>query len=243
MDRSVTKPGGLPLHLAPVPVTPGPERAAEILREWIIGGLLRRGQDLVTADLAHAMRTSQATAGKALSRLMAQGFATRSRRAILVAPLQLEAHGLLANRLKLEPDLTGLAARRITHFGLYRLERLHGDMIEARRRNDILTFQRCNYRFHVDLYRLAARPDDLQQIQTHWSAFPFDMLTALPGRMAAVLEEHSAILQALQDGDPRQASRTMREHIQQGWQAFLRHYPRCPTTIRERKRAATAVTS
>jgi DNA-binding GntR family transcriptional regulator len=110
-------------------------------------------------------------------------------------------------------------------------------MLEAQCRGDIEDVHRCNYRFHVGLYRLADRPEVLQRVQTLWARFPFDMLTTLPGRMMAVSGEHMAVLRALWQSDAVQAGRAMRDHIQQGWQAFLRHYPRCPSSSGEAKHA------
>lgn len=206
---------------------------AETLREWIIGGRLRRGESLVRADLAARLGTSPARAGEAVARLLADGYAHRRGRMTVVAPLRLGAADLLAERLRLEPGLTRLAARRMSMLGLHALDRFLREMQEARLLCDAAAFQRGNYRFHVGLYRLAGRPEKMPGVQAAWAPFPFAMLTTLPGRMAAAIDEHAAVLQALREGDALAAGRAMRAHICQGWQALLLHYPRCVPASRQ----------
>lgn len=228
-----------PLLQSVPPIPPSSEHAAELLRERIVAGALPRGRSLPRYELARSIGASPAVTSAALDQLVAQNFAVRRGRNLVVAPLRLEAQALVAERLRLEPDLTRRAVRRIAELDLYRLERMQRDMQDAQRRGDIEAVQRCNYRFHVTLYRLADRPETLRRVQALWAGFPFDMLTTLPGRMRAVADEHIAILQALRDADPVRAGRAMRAHIRLGWQAFLRYYPRCPAAARETRRTAT----
>lgn len=198
---------------------------AERLREWIIAGWFRRGQMLTVREVARDIRAPQRLVREAFTRLHDDGFLMRMARGTAVAPLRLEAQQLLKHRLPLEVQLTRLATRQLTTFGLRLLDRIEGEMVEAQRRYDLPNAQRHNYRFHVALYRFAHRPDLLAEVQALWAGFPFDLMTTMPSRLPAVADEHETILAALHAGDPQCAARAMHHHILHGWQEYQRHYP------------------
>ncbi|MEJ0017724.1 MAG: GntR family transcriptional regulator [Acetobacteraceae bacterium] len=201
------------------------EGIAERLREAIIAGTLARGQRQGCRELAATFGVPFGTIRAALRQLGEEGYVHSSGRTFEVAPLRLVAQELLLRRRRVEHALTRSAARLITPFGLRRLERLSQEMVEAQLRQDITVLQRCNYRFHVCLYRHADRPDLLSEMQSLWSRFPFDLMTTMPDRSISVVEEHAAVLRALRSGNPDAAGRAMLEHIEQGWQQFRQHYP------------------
>ncbi len=201
------------------------EYAAEQLRERIISGSLRRGQALSSREFARDLGTPVGAMRDAFHRLIDEGYLVRTGRSTLVAPFCLEARQLLERRLPLEVQLTRLATRRLTPFGLRLLDQIRQEMVEAQHRYDLLTIQRSNYRFHNVLYRFADRPDLLTEVQALWAGFPFDLMTTMPSRMPAVADEHSAVLAMLRAGDVRNAGRAMHYHILRGWQEFQRHYP------------------
>jgi DNA-binding GntR family transcriptional regulator len=201
------------------------EHTAEVLRERIIGGALSRGQVIAGAELAGDLGTPPSLVRKALHRVQAQGYVVRSGRRTVVAPLRLEARYLLDRRLELECMLTRRAAQRLARLDLARLERLHGDFVDAERRYDHIALQRSNYRFHIALYRLAGEPEALREVQALWADFPFDLLTVLPHRRPVATQEHFELLGALHEGDADRAASAMRTHILQGWRAIEYRYP------------------
>ena len=198
------------------------DQVAEQIRERIVSGTLRRGQTLRRRRLARELGAPEMVLSRALPRLEIEGYLVRSGHGFAVAPLLLDAHRLLIRRLRLERTLTRQGAARITPFGLRVLEQLHRDLLVAQRRGDVPVVQRCNYRFHFTLYGYAGRPDLLGEVRAIWAVFPFDLMTTMPHRMAAVADEHAAVLCALRRGDPSRAARAMAEHVGQGWQEFKR---------------------
>ncbi len=195
------------------------------LRECIIAGWLRRGNILKLRETAEAVGAPLNLVRDAFVRLLDEGFLIRTSRGSAVAPLYLEAQQLLNRRLPLEVQLTRLATRRLTPFGLRLLRRITQEMVEAQLRHDLPNAQRHNYRFHAMLYRFAERADLLAEAQTLWAGFPFDLMTTMPSRLAAVAQEHETLLTALCAGDVQAAGRAMHYHILHGWQEFQRHYP------------------
>lgn len=225
---------------SPLPMETAVEHVVERLRESIIGGWPRRGQTLLLRETARKIGAPAAVVREAFGRLCGDGYLVRSGRRIRTAPLCLEALDLVQRRLPLEVRLTRLATRRLTPFGLRLLQRIRQEMVEAQRRNDLAAVQRCNYRFHIVLYRFADRPDLLAEVQTLWATYPFDLMTSMPSRMPAVAEEHSAVLAMLRAGDAGSAGKAMHHHILQGWQEFQRNFP-LPVERQGRRAAADAL--
>ena len=216
--RPVITTGSLPPGMAV-------SHVSEHLRETIIGGALRRGQTLLVRDVANSIGAPVGIIREAFTRLSGEGYLLRRGRSTIVAPFCLEAHTMLQRRLPLETRLTRLATSRMTSFGFRLLQQIRQEMVEAQHRQDLAAVQRGNYRFHTVLYRFGNRPDLLAEVRSLWAAFPFDLMTTMPGRMSEVAAEHSAVLTMLRTGDPKKAGRAMHYLILHGWQEFQRNYP------------------
>ncbi len=208
-----------------VPIMPRTKeiQVAEFLRERIISGALKRGQKLKQAELAAMLGVSITPVREALKLLEAEGYiVSESHKGMVVAPFQLDkVEELLRLRVLLEMELTEHATLRMTGATLKKLVDLNAEVLRNERRSDRDT----NYRFHFTLYEAAGMPQTLHFVRVLWAKFPFDLLTAIPGRTDRVHKEHVKLLEALADRDPKRARRAIQEHLESGWEEFIASYP------------------
>jgi DNA-binding GntR family transcriptional regulator len=201
-------------------------QVADFLRERIICGFYARGQKLKQAEIAAMLDISITPVREALKMLEAQGFCVgTSHKGVMVAPFQIErTEELLQLRRLLEGRLVARALKLGT-IDAGRLRAINGRLAEAALVDDKDEHRLANYRFHFALYECAQLPQTLEFVRALWAKFPFDLLTAMPGRLPRVEQEHYVFLDALTCGDTKGAARAMDAHIKRGWVEFRSSYP------------------
>jgi DNA-binding GntR family transcriptional regulator len=201
-------------------------QVAELLREKIIAGVIVRGQKLKQAQIAKILDISITPVREALRLLEAEGYVrVSSHRGAVVAPFQIEqADELFDLRLTLEGKLTTAAAKRLTPVDLQVLIGLNDAIRDALARDEREKVRGGNFRFHFRFYEHADMPNTLEFVRVLWAKYPFDLLGAIPGRPARVLDEHAELIEALQANDPRKATRAMQAHIASGHRDFKATY-------------------
>jgi DNA-binding GntR family transcriptional regulator len=207
---------------------------AEIIRERIIVGAYRRGEQLKQADLAEQLGVSITPVREAMLTLEAEGYVRGTpHKGLLVPELVPEmAREICDLRVMLERELTAAAVKRITPAALTELLDLHRTLVRALRSDDLQAVRTANYRFHFRLYELAERPQTLQFVRVLWAKYPFtaqDVKRSRPGRMR---REHELFLARLEEGDQQGAVEAMLQHIANGWREIDDTAPPAPTGAR-----------
>jgi DNA-binding GntR family transcriptional regulator len=199
---------------------------AERLRERIIAGGFARGQRLKQTEIAKQLNTSITPVREALRLLEAEGYVrVSSHRGAVVAPFQIDQADELYNlRMSLEGKLTAGATIRLTPDEFESLVLIDTEIRDATRQDDRQAIRGGNFRLHFRLYGLAAMPNTLEFVRVLWAKYPFDMLGAIPGRPALVLDEHAILIEALRERDARKAMRAMQAHITSGHRQFKATY-------------------
>jgi DNA-binding GntR family transcriptional regulator len=199
---------------------------AEVLREKIIVGSIARGQKLKQAEIARMLGVSITPVREALRLLEAQGYVSATaHRGAVVAPFVIEgAEELYQLRQVLETRLTLEAAKRMTPADLDALKALNHDLLAAVKSHTRSSLQEKNFRFHFRFYELANQPQTIGFVRVLWAKYPLDLLSKMPGRPMRVFEEHAALLEALERGDPAGAVAAMEHHIKVGWDEFRANY-------------------
>jgi DNA-binding GntR family transcriptional regulator len=216
------------------PIQTKEHQVAELLREKIIAGSVVRGQKLKQAELAKMLNVSITPVREALRLLEAEGYVhVSSHRGAIVAPFQIDqVDELFDLRMTLEGKLTAAAARRMTPADLTGLTELNENIRSALARNSREDTRGNNFRFHFRLYECADLPHTLEFVRVLWAKYPFDLLGSIPGRPPRVLDEHADLLAALQEGDPRKATKAMQSHIASGHRDFKATYALEPRSLR-----------
>jgi DNA-binding GntR family transcriptional regulator len=187
------------------------------LREAIIAGTLRAGEQLSVPELARRLNVSRSPVREAVLGLVAQGLAVEQpRRGVVVATIA--AEDLVAiheMREFLEAGAARLCARRIDKAGAERLRRILAEQKRAVKDCDAAGYFRTN----AELHRAIAVGSGNQRLEQVLLVLANQMRIALHrvaedvAHMQAGYDEHAAVVEAITAGEGDAAEQAMRRHI------------------------------
>jgi DNA-binding GntR family transcriptional regulator len=187
------------------------------LRQRIVGMDMLPGARVVERDIAEEFGTSRTPVHEAVQRLADEGLIEvipRSGTFVARIPLDaLEEANLVRHALELA--IIEKAATRATPEDAARLHAILQEQAVAIDANDFHAFHRTDERFHATLAELSGCPGVwpiIQQAKTQMDRYR-QLTLPLEGRMAGVLEEHRAVVDAIEARDPARAAAAMREHL------------------------------
>jgi DNA-binding GntR family transcriptional regulator len=194
------------------------------LRAAILAGEYAPNQRLVEIDLCDRFGTSRFILRSALQDLAAQGLVEFQRnRGARVREVSLaEAIEITEVRILLEGMLAARAAERVTKSDTATLRTLIREMRTAVAKSELLTYSELNARLHVAVRDIAAHETAsrlLRQLRDQTVRHQFS-LALVPGRPAASLPQHEAIVAAITAREPEEAERAMHSHLQSVIEAF-----------------------
>lgn len=194
------------------------ERAYLQLKQDIVAGVYSPNERLVEAPLTQSLGVSRNTLRTVLARLEQEGLVVlEPNRGGRVRSFSLEeAQELLRMREVLEGLVARLAAERATKEQRAGLR----SAVEATERaladDDLMRYSALNREFHMLLIAAAKSPQAAAALDSlHFPLVKFQFQAVLvPGRKQETLEEHRALMAAVEAGDSDAAERTARVHIQ-----------------------------
>jgi DNA-binding GntR family transcriptional regulator len=200
----------------------GPKDAYDLVLEAIDQGEFRPGDRLVESDLAERFGVSRTPIREALQRLETQAVLARDGRSLVVSSLD---HDQLGELYVVRAELEGLAARLAAQHAGPEEIRVLREMIRKDRelvdRPEALS--RANKRFHRQIHLASHNRYLIQQLEmVHRSmALVAGTSLAVPGRGGAALDEHEAIVDAIEARDGEAADSAIREHISRALETRL----------------------
>jgi len=193
------------------------ESLRDQLEQEILSGGLLPGARLDEVSLAARFKVSRTPVREALRQVAASDRSSiRPRQTPIVAPMTVRS---LLQRFDVMAELEGLcarlAARRITVDGIERLEDTQKRLRQAAAERDFKLFYAINHEFHELIYDASANEYLANQTRTLRNRLsPFRKhVTAPPGRMAASIADHQAVIDAILAGDGEAAGKAMRDHV------------------------------
>lgn len=187
------------------------------LRDAIVRGDIAPNARLVESDLGTAYEMSRGAVRTALIRLEQDGLVVREphKGARVRQVSDEEAVEILEARAVLEGLAVRLTARRIDDAGGARLEACLARQRELLELGDLLGASDANAELHAALLELSGHGTALRLIRALSSqTVRYQYRTILiPGRPAASVEEHAAIVEAVLTGDADRAEEAMRNHL------------------------------
>jgi DNA-binding GntR family transcriptional regulator len=180
------------------------------------------GERLVESELAERFGVSRTPIREALQRLETQGVLTRDGRSLVVSSLD---HNQLGELYVVRAELEGLAARLAAQHAAPEEIRVLWDMIRRDReivdRPEILS--RSNKRFHRQIHLASHNRYLVAQLEMVHRSMVLLATTSLAaeGRGAKALDEHAAIVSAIEARDGPAADAAIRSHISRAFETRL----------------------
>jgi DNA-binding GntR family transcriptional regulator len=185
-------------------------------------GIYRPGDRLVEAELAERFGVSRTPVREALQRLETQSLLVREGRSMIVASLD---HNQTAELYVVRLELEGLAARLAAKHAEVEEIRVIGAMIEADRAllGDPAALALSNRQFHRQIHLASHNRYLVQQLDLLHRSMALMATTSLAveGRGVVALEEHAAIVEAMQARDGDAADAALRRHISNAFETRL----------------------
>jgi DNA-binding GntR family transcriptional regulator len=189
----------------------------DALREAIVRGDIAPNARLVEADISTSFQMSRGAVRTALIRLEQEGLIVREphRGARVRHVSDAEAVEIIQARAVLEGLAVRQAAGRIDESGSERLRACLARQRELLEVGDLLGASDANADLHATLLELSEHATALRLIHAlNSQSVRYQYRTILiPGRSAASVAEHTAIVDAVIAGRPIDAENAMRDHL------------------------------
>ncbi len=189
----------------------------DALREAIVRGKIAPNARLIESDISSTFEMSRGAVRTALIRLEQEGLVVREphRGARVRAVSDEEAVEILQARAVLEGLAVRLAAERIDDAGRARLQACLDRQRELLEAGDLLGASDANADLHATLLELSGHATAVRLIDAlNSQTVRYQYRTILiPGRSAASVAEHAAIVGAVVAGRPEEAESAMRTHL------------------------------
>lgn len=187
----------------------------EMIKQAILSGELAAGQLLTEVSLANWCGVSRTPVREALRRLEQDGLAERSASGLAVRERSPEEIiDLYETRVVLEAFAGQVAAQRRTDHDirLLRWNIEHGREVPD---TDEIAMMEANQQFHETIWRAShneSLTDLLQRLTLHLARYPGTTLSS-PGRWAKALDEHTRLVDAIENRDGDAAHEIARGHF------------------------------
>lgn len=213
-----------PFVTKPAPVTKK-DQIVEALRELISAGDLPRGARIQQDDLAVHFSVSTTPVREALRQLEAEGLViSEPHRGVRVASVDLaELEGVYILRRLVEPYAICRASLLMSRLDFQNCRAILDDMKSAAEREEHALVRSTNHEFHFTIYERSGVPALTRLIRQLWTSYPWDVLQVIPSRPAKSIEEHTALLDAMSEGDLVRIRTAAERHIYESYLAVVKH--------------------
>lgn len=197
--------------------------AYSLILEAIDNHTYKPGDRLVESELAERFGVSRTPIREALQRLETQSLLTRDGRSLIVASLD---HTQLSELYVVRGELEGLAARLAARHAAPEEVKVLRDMLEEDHKlvGDPIALSRANRRFHNQIHLASHNRFLVRQLDLVHRSMALLATTSLAaeGRTKETLEEHAAIVAAIEARDGDAAYQALRDHISEAYITRLR---------------------
>ena len=197
--------------------------AYSLVLEAIDEGAYLPGDRLVESELAERFGVSRTPVREALQRLETQQVLVRDGRSMVVSSLD---HDQLGELYVVRAELEGLAARLAAQHAAPEEVRVLREMVEQdlKMLGQAQRLAKANRRFHRQLHLASHNRFLIQQLEMVHRTMALLVTTtfAAEGRDIAALEEHAAVVAAIEARDGEAAEKAVKAHISKAYETRLK---------------------
>lgn len=190
------------------------------VRSALANGELVPGQKLSARLLIDRLGVSQTPVREAMLQLVAERALTMNRnKSVTVPMLTAETFIELRDmRVALESLACRCAVEHVLDVEIVAAEKLHHQMIVAKRAGDFRATMRLNREVHLGIYSLSQRPELVAMIESLWVRTGPYLNMLYKGDMPAVVDphEHESIFAALRARNPEKCAASISRDIIKG---------------------------
>jgi DNA-binding GntR family transcriptional regulator len=191
------------------------DAVAAYVRDMIMSGEFVAGLYIRLDRVAEDLGISVTPVRDGMQRLAARGMVNLApRRGFVVVPIEpQDIRDLFTAQALLAGELAERAARQITPDEISELMKRHREFEEAAARRNIDEIEAGNHRFHRQVNQAASAPKIALQLRTCTEYVPSHFFSSQPSWVEESLGHHQAIIQGLEDGDPKLVGLAMQQHM------------------------------
>ncbi len=201
------------------------ERVTEALREMILMGEFRSGENVTHDDLAKRLGVSTMPVREALLRLTHEGFIeSRQSRSFRILPTTRDdiqdvywLHAILAG------ELTARACRLAGPGVVAELQDIQRSW-EGLSAGQVEELERLNFQFHKTINRAANSPKVISMLRMTIRQIPERFYALVPTWKEMSEVGHRAVVEAIASGDQDRARRAAEEHVRQAGNLLIEHF-------------------
>ncbi len=215
---------GMNAQLRPIRVQLGDEAAA-YLRDQITSGNLPAGAPVRPETIAEELGISTTPAREALQALRAEGFLDLApRRGFTVARIDgNDVRDMFLVQSMVAGELAARAASNATPELIERMQRIHGDLIAAAKRDDLAKLEELNHAFHREINLAAEAPRLAWVIKLVSRYAPSRFYASINGWPETTVHDHNGLLEAITKRDADMARAEMVEHVRRAGEQLASH--------------------
>lgn len=201
------------------------DHVAQALREMIASGEIPRGSRIQQDEMAERFEVSITPIREAIRLLHSEGILVgEPRKGVRVAAASPERlRSTYVQRRLLETYAMQRAALRMSPMDFRQAEDLAARMERAYENGDHTLVGSLNRDFHFTFFDSCGLPGLVENIETLWQNFPWDIMRVLPDRTPESMAEHKMLLDMMAAGDLDAIDKAVGEHLWGSYRKLIEH--------------------
>jgi len=194
------------------------------IKDWLQNSKTKPGEIISSYRISQTLNLSRTPVTAALKKLEHEGFIEIIPQVgcSIRQPNSDEAREDFLIRAVLEGFACEIATERYSQADLDRLKSIYQESILASREQDSIHYAKCNKEFHQTISNLSGNRRLIEIVNRFWENLTYQFVgnTFVYERNQVSVEEHGAILEAIEKRDAQVARRLMESHLRRCTEDF-----------------------
>lgn len=211
-------------QLKPIKLLPARERVASALRKAILSRELSEGDDITLEGIASQLEVSITPVREAFQLLDNEGLIhLRPNKGAVVLGVNEKA---IKDHYETRAILESESVYKVcsNNSDISEIQNAFECAMEALKENDSSKYSNYNQAFHMAIWNAAGNDKITSLLSSMWNGLSMGHKVTEEAYAHISVNEHEAIMQAIQDRDAEKAKKLMREHITRSMENILTHF-------------------